>query len=289
MMSEHQVQEVIQPPIITEQVQSMNPNLSNVGIIKPEPNHQINSPAHLATVLPPNIPTNVTSNGKGHRVDDDETTLETNAENGWDKDSLADALGLSSEIRQIDIVHRALEVLKSSHINPAKVNNVSQRKRQDYNCGKCGKRKKGHDCDGNETPQEPSPSPKRRKYKPLQPLLTGNLDPNTQSDLLHLAPINPNTITVRLRISNDGLTPPDFDVVVEAAYNQRGFIYIGKLSTDYKNLVRTAIEDNSITKVQLDPIRQMQLPDGRGIWTTTLSVYRTQSWHTKKLTEHPQI
>eukprot|EP01120_Amphizonella_sp_Union-15-10_P014884 TRINITY_DN7419_c0_g1_i1.p1 TRINITY_DN7419_c0_g1~~TRINITY_DN7419_c0_g1_i1.p1 ORF type:complete len:109 (+),score=6.08 TRINITY_DN7419_c0_g1_i1:603-929(+) len=101
-----------------------------------------------------------------------------------------------------------------------------------------------------------------------------------------LAPLHPSTIFVRLRISNDNMNPPDYDVVVETSLNQREFMYIGKLSSDYKNLVRTAIEDNSITKVQLEPIRQVPMPDGRMVWTTMLSIHRTQSWHTKKLTEH---
>eukprot|EP01121_Diplochlamys_sp_Union-15-3_P005056 TRINITY_DN1530_c0_g1_i3.p1 TRINITY_DN1530_c0_g1~~TRINITY_DN1530_c0_g1_i3.p1 ORF type:complete len:280 (-),score=33.07 TRINITY_DN1530_c0_g1_i3:32-871(-) len=259
----------------------------NTPNVHPILNHGIsNIHANIGSPLGSIAPTP----SKGPIIRDEEETLETNAEAGWDADSLADALGLSQDLRQHELIQRALEVLKTSHVNPAKVNTVAQRKRQDYNCGKCGKRKKGHDCDGTETtPQEPSPSPKRRKYKPLQPLLIDNTDPHTQSNLEVLATVNANTVTIRLRISNEG-QPPEYEVIVEASFGQRQtFMYIGKLSSDYKNLVRSAIEDNSITKVQLEPLKQVQAPDGRLLWNTTLSIHRTQSWHTKKLTELSQI
>jgi len=201
----------------------------------------------------------------------------------WEKATLAQALGLPPLIANMPIVSQVLACLVNTNVNPKSVTPSRSRKRQDYNCGKCGKRKKGHICEHRDL-SEAQPAPKRRKYKPLQPFLYENGDINSQNALMNLNKLGIENVFVSLHITEaDGQ-----NYEVTAAYQQTAFhqpTYIGRLSPEYKELVKPAIHDKTMQKVGLNPLTRVTLDNGQSIWTAQLNIFRNQSWHTKKLVE----
>jgi hypothetical protein len=173
--------------------------------------------------------------------------------NVWDKERLAKALLIDSDSKS-SLVSNALEALKTSPVLeelPSIIKHHKPRKRRDYRCGKCGMVKKNHNC--NKVPQyqhHHSKSEKRKSYKPLKLVLVENDQPETRQHLMEIKQIGETNVQIQLFVVKKR-APDDFDIVVQAVYGTRPPVYIGKVSWYYKPIVRAAIEDNSITKVDL--------------------------------------
>eukprot|EP01129_Flabellula_baltica_P017250 TRINITY_DN9503_c0_g1_i1.p1 TRINITY_DN9503_c0_g1~~TRINITY_DN9503_c0_g1_i1.p1 ORF type:complete len:349 (-),score=48.60 TRINITY_DN9503_c0_g1_i1:34-1041(-) len=78
-----------------------------------------------------------------------ENTFIRQSKDEWSKKKLADKLELSPSTQKIQIVDFALDILKTSPLLKGKFPNIRKkepRKREDYKCGHCGKKKKNHTC-----------------------------------------------------------------------------------------------------------------------------------------------
>jgi hypothetical protein len=214
----------------------------------------------------------------------------------WDseKERLAEALNIrNNTAKQQPIVSSALEILKTSPVLnelPEILKQHKPRKRRDYRCGKCGMVKKNHTCPKLQNMNfthgscsfagsSSGRSEKRKSYKPLKLVLVENDQPETRQYLMELQLIGVEKIGIQLFvITKKAAEQEDFDIVVQAVYGNRAPTYIGKVSWYYKGIVRTAIEDNSITKVEL-----LKIYEDESLWMTPPSVLDTSYAHPRLL------
>jgi hypothetical protein len=242
-----------------------------------------------------------------------------NSPPSWTKKTLAERLELPQNLQQVDIIDKALEVLKSSPLLKGslfpRLPKRSPRKREDYKCGTCGKKKRNHVCttdsnpnrnfrdeeddpiedddyndddDENREDGDLNPPLKKRKktFKPLVVVMHDNQSPQVQNFLYQVKLMGEKNVEPKLSIAAG-----------ENEYNIFGHILlpqiptimcVGKISDAYKEIVRKSMEDQSLIKIELQPLQAInnsQFP----IWLVQFVLHRNSSWRTKKLVELESI
>jgi len=237
----------------------------------------------------------------------------------WTKQKLAERLEMSPNLLQIGLVDKALEILQNSPLLKTgpfpRIPKRNPRKRDDYKCGTCGKKKRNHVChnggnendEGNyivqdlgpmkkeEDPEDENfvndededddggeyapPSKKRKKvFKPLVVVMHSNSDNPTISSILdQVSLFGEKNVEARLTPQFDG---NDFEIYGEIIINGNAFM-VGKISDCYKDIVKKSIDDNSLVKVELAALQKV-FNNQNIFWLVQFTLHRNSSWRTKK-------
>eukprot|EP01128_Nolandella_sp_AFSM9_P009888 TRINITY_DN6582_c0_g1_i2.p1 TRINITY_DN6582_c0_g1~~TRINITY_DN6582_c0_g1_i2.p1 ORF type:complete len:181 (+),score=40.00 TRINITY_DN6582_c0_g1_i2:616-1158(+) len=90
-------------------------------------------------------------------------------------------------------------------------------------------------------------------------------------------------MTLRITPSLDG--SGGYSVTALASFGVQSNLFLGSLSPMYKSYAKTAIEDTTITKVELAPLEEFVNDHGKKAWLSQLLLYRKKSWNAKPLVE----
>jgi hypothetical protein len=241
----------------------------------------------------------------------------------WTKKTLAEKLELPQTLQQLDIIDKALDVLKSSPLLKGtfpRLPKRSPRKREDYKCGTCGKKKRNHVCstdsqnsrqafqedddvdddreedddyvndDDREDGEMGLHASKKRKktFKPLVVVMHDNHNTAVQSFLYQVKMIGEKNVEPKLSIAAVGEN--DYNIFGHIVIPQISSIMcVGKISDTYKEIVRKSMEDQSLIKIELQPLQQMGSNTPIPIWLVQFVLHRNSSWRTKKLIELESI
>jgi hypothetical protein len=243
----------------------------------------------------------------------------------WTKKSLADRLELPQNLQQLDIIDKALEVLKSSPLLKGtfpRLPKRSPRKREDYKCGICGKKKRNHICNSSESQggggkqnfeeedddrgeedddyeedvdrddsdlSNLPPTKKRKKtFKPLVVVMHDNQNTAVQGFLYQVKMLGEKMVEPKLSIAANG--DNDYNIFGHIVIPQiPSIMCVGKISDGYKEVVRKSMEDQTLVKIELQPLQQIQSNSPMPIWLVQFVLHRNSSWRTKKLIEIESI
>jgi len=248
--------------------------------------------------------------------------------NAWTKKSLAERLELPQNLQQVDIIDKALEVLKSSPLLKGafpRLPKRSPRKREDYKCGICGKKKRNHVCsstdsqggntrttfnreeddenrddedddynDDDDNNREEGdlashpPTKKRKKtFKPLIVMMHENQNPQVQNFLFQVKIVGEKNVEPKLSIAAGDNDYNIFGHIVIPHITS--IMCVGKISDSYKEVVRKSMEDQSLIKIELHPLQQIPSNTNIPIFLVQFVLHRNSSWRTKKLVELESI
>jgi len=236
----------------------------------------------------------------------------------WTKQKLAERLEMSPNLLQIGIVDKALEILQNSPLLKTgpfpRIPKRNPRKRDDYKCGTCGKKKRNHVCHNggngendeggyiqdvpmkkedneednyvNEEDEEEEgdyapPSKKRKKvFKPLVVVMHFGESPALAQLLDQVSAFGEKNVEARLNPQYEN----EFEIYGEIIIN--GTVYVvGKISDGYKEIVKKSIEDGSLVKVELAQLQKIY-NNQHIYWLVQFVLHRNSSWRTKKLNEY---
>jgi len=233
----------------------------------------------------------------------------------WTKQKLAERLEISSTLQQIGIISQALDVIRTSPLlrgSFPRIPKRNPRKRDDYKCGTCGKKKRNHIChtgtivnndyvEGNDgmtnsdedcNDDDTSPPLKKRKkiFKPLV-VIMHHENPAIQQYLEQVKNIGEKNVEVNLSFFHNSQDEKDYNIFGEILLpGTTNYLPVGKVSEYYKEIVKKSLEDSSLTKIELAPIQKIGINVTSGqqpvyLWLVQFILHRNASWRTKKLNE----